>query len=98
MSSSGGSPPWSTARRCRLVALSSCRAGGRTTSTDSGRAAAADERQDQDVSRAIVVAISDGVSVHVAALDDVIDSKRAANRPKDLLALPYLESLRDQSR
>ena len=27
-----------------------------------------------------------------------IDSKRAANRPKDLMALPYLESLRDELR
>ena len=34
----------------------------------------------------------------VAALDDVIDSKRAANRSKDQMALPYLESLRDELR
>lgn len=40
--------------------------------------------------------IADGVLVWVAALDDIIDSKRAANRPKDQMALPYLESLRDQ--
>ena len=39
--------------------------------------------------------LSDGLSVVVASLDDVIDSKRAANRPKDQMALPYLESLRD---
>ena len=26
----------------------------------------------------------------------IIESKRAANRPKDQMALPYLESLRDQ--
>lgn len=39
--------------------------------------------------------VSDGLSVVVASLDDVIDSKRAANRPKDQMALPYLESLRD---
>ncbi len=45
---------------------------------------------------AIVVEISSGLSVHVASLDDVIDSKRAANRPKDQRSLPYLESLRDQ--
>ena len=31
-------------------------------------------------------------------LDDIIDSKRAANRPKDQMALPYLESLRDELR
>jgi hypothetical protein len=45
---------------------------------------------------AIVVEIADGVAVHIAALDDIINSKRAANRPKDQMALPYLESLREQ--
>jgi hypothetical protein len=40
--------------------------------------------------------VSDGVIVVIASLDDVIDSKRAANRPKDQMALPYLESLRDE--
>ncbi len=34
--------------------------------------------------------------VVVADLDDIIASKRAANRPKDQRSLPYLESLRDQ--
>jgi hypothetical protein len=34
----------------------------------------------------------------VASLDDVIDSKQAANRAKDQAALPYLESLRDELR
>ena len=33
--------------------------------------------------------------IRVASLDDIIASKRAANREKDLRALPYLESLRD---
>ena len=47
---------------------------------------------------AIVVDIADGLAVHIAALDDIIASKVAANRPKDLRALPYLESLRDQLR
>jgi hypothetical protein len=42
--------------------------------------------------------LRDGLVVRVAALDDVIASKQAANRPKDQLALPYLESLRDQLR
>ena len=42
------------------------------------------------------VEISEGVSVHIAALDDIIASKTAANRPKDQRSLPYLESLRDQ--
>lgn len=40
--------------------------------------------------------LSDGLIVAVAHLDDIIDSKRAANRPKDQMALPYLESLRDE--
>lgn len=42
--------------------------------------------------------IDDGVMILVASLDDIIDSKRAANRPKDQMALPYLESLRDELR
>lgn len=42
--------------------------------------------------------IEDGLMVLVASLDDIIDSKRAANRPKDQMALPYLESLRDEIR
>ena len=42
--------------------------------------------------------IEDGLMVLVASLDDIIDSKRAANRPKDQMALPYLESLRDELR
>lgn len=33
--------------------------------------------------------------IRVASLDDIIDSKRAANRDKDIRALPYLESLRE---
>lgn len=45
---------------------------------------------------AIELSIGTGVMVWVAALDDVVASKRAANRPKDRAALPYLESLRDQ--
>ncbi|MEI7992968.1 MAG: hypothetical protein WCH93_11145 [Actinomycetota bacterium] len=42
--------------------------------------------------------VADGLTVRVASLDDIIDSKRAANRPKDQMALPYLESLRDELR
>ena len=36
-----------------------------------------------------------GVAVYVAALDDIIASKQAANRPKDLAQLPALYALRD---
>ncbi len=45
---------------------------------------------------ALVVEVSEGTSVAIAALDDIIESKRAANRLKDQMALPYLESLREQ--
>jgi hypothetical protein len=47
---------------------------------------------------ALTVEIAEGLTVGIAALDDIIDSKRAANRPKDQMALPYLESLRDELR
>jgi hypothetical protein len=47
---------------------------------------------------AVSVEIADGLTVRVASLDDIIDSKRAADRPKDRAALPYLESLRDELR
>ena len=47
---------------------------------------------------ATIETVSEGVTVVVASLDDVIDSKQAANRPKDQLSLPYLESLRDEIR
>jgi len=39
--------------------------------------------------------IADGLAIRVASLDDIIESKRAADREKDRRALPYLESLRD---
>ena len=42
--------------------------------------------------------IEEGLTVLVASLNDIIDSKQAANRPKDQMALPYLESLRDEIR
>lgn len=47
---------------------------------------------------ATLEAVSAGLMVVVASLDDVIDSKQAANRAKDQAALPYLESLRDELR
>jgi predicted nucleotidyltransferase len=45
---------------------------------------------------AIDVEIGPGLVVRIARLQDIIDSKRAAGRPKDEHALPYLESLRDE--
>lgn len=50
---------------------------------------------DDWVADAVDVEIGDGLVIKIASLDAVIDSKRAANRPKDQRALPYLESLRD---
>jgi len=40
--------------------------------------------------------IGNSTVIRVASLQAVIDSKRAADRPKDHRALPYLESLQDQ--
>jgi hypothetical protein len=37
-----------------------------------------------------------GISVRVASLSDVITSKEAAGRPKDVRALPHLERLRGE--
>jgi hypothetical protein len=45
---------------------------------------------------AVEVEFGEGVVVRVASLDDIIASKRAANRPKDIAALPYLEALADE--
>jgi hypothetical protein len=42
--------------------------------------------------------IDEGLVVLVASLDDIIDSRRTANRAKDHVALPYLRSLRDELR
>lgn len=38
----------------------------------------------------------EGLLVPVASIDDVVRSKRAANRAKDRAALPELEALRDE--
>ena len=48
---------------------------------------------DDLVDHAIVIDLGDGASTLVASLDDVIASKRAAGRTKDLAALPYLDAL-----
>lgn len=45
---------------------------------------------------AMAIEIAEGLTAKIAALDDIIDSKRAADRPRDHMALPYLESLREQ--
>jgi hypothetical protein len=47
---------------------------------------------------AVRVEIADGVEVTIAALADIIESKRAADRPKDRAALPILEELRERLR
>ena len=48
------------------------------------------------VDGAEIGSIGPGLVVRIGGLDDIIDSKRAAARPKDQHALPYLESLRDE--
>lgn len=45
---------------------------------------------------AITVRLARGLEVRVASLDDVIRSKQAAGRPKDLAALPLLRELQDR--
>ena len=54
-------------------------------------------RYDDLAEHAVTIRI-DGVHVRVAGLDDIIDSKRWANRPKDHDALPELETLAAQGR
>lgn len=39
---------------------------------------------------------SNDLTAHVAALDHIIRSKKAAGRPKDRAALPMLFALRDE--
>ena len=45
---------------------------------------------------AVLLDIVPAAPTPVAALDDLIASKRAAGRAKDVAALPYLEALRDE--
>lgn len=40
--------------------------------------------------------VIDGITVRVAALDDLIRMKRASARPKDLIALEWLSAVRDE--
>lgn len=42
------------------------------------------------------VSIGDGLTIRLASLAAVIESKRAADREKDRRALPYLESLQEE--
>lgn len=51
---------------------------------------------DELAPRAVAVDFGHDVTVQVAALDDIIASKRAANRVKDRAALPYLGALADE--
>lgn len=46
----------------------------------------------------MTVHLVDSADTAVAALDDIIRSKEAAGRDKDLAALPYLHELRRQIR
>jgi hypothetical protein len=55
------------------------------------------EGYDDLVDRAITFDV-EGTRVPVASLDDVIRSKRTADRPKDRAVLPVLEALRDEIR
>ena len=43
--------------------------------------------------RAVRIDLRDGLSTHIASLEDIIRSKEAANREKDRLALPTLRLL-----
>jgi hypothetical protein len=51
-----------------------------------------------DLARNAVTIDVDGVAVSIASLEDVIRSKTAANRPKDLAALPILQEVLRQLR
>ncbi len=51
-------------------------------------------RYEDVIGNAVVLEVGD-VTVTVASLDVIIESKEWANRPKDLAALPELRDLRD---
>jgi hypothetical protein len=52
---------------------------------------------DELLQRCTDVAV-DGIVIHLASLDDIIDSKTHADRPKDHDALPELHRLRETAR
>lgn len=52
---------------------------------------------DDLIAHAIAIDLGNGVMTRIASLVDVITSKRAAGRTKDLAALPYLEALMQES-
>jgi len=49
---------------------------------------------DQLLANAVPVRLVDGAETAIASLDDLIASKQAAGRDKDMAALPYLRALR----
>lgn len=51
---------------------------------------------DDLIGRAVAIDLGDGVETKVASLADVIESKRAAGRTKDVAALPHLEALAEE--
>ncbi len=51
---------------------------------------------DDVLSKSVTYQLS-GHTVHVAALDDIIRSKQAANRPKDHATLPILQALKEET-
>ncbi len=51
---------------------------------------------DDLIAGSVIVDLGDGGATRIAALRDVIASKEAAGRDKDLAALPYLRALADE--
>lgn len=58
-----------------------------------------DGKSYEDMIHAIaVVSLSDGAAIKVLSLSSLIELKRQAGRPKDLAAIPHLESTLDEVR
>jgi hypothetical protein len=73
--------------------------GSTTWTTDVQRelpVSGASRNFDELVQRSTDVEV-DGIVIHLASLDDIIDSKTHANRPNDHDALPELHHLRGQT-